>query len=148
MLLGYPANRRNVYFSKGVMLDVYKYWRQWMAISSDKEDSMPIELPIWKPTIIAGIWYRRVLCQERVSDAEFSRLWQAYLTTPEWIIRRSLTFRRAGGTCERCRQISATQAHHLLYVHRFAEPLEDLMAVCERCHAFLSHMTNEQLRLF
>lgn len=62
-----------------------------------------------------------------------------YLCSPEWGCRvRSIRF-RSGGWCERhpwgVAPMYAT--HHLTYQNIFNEPLGDLQAVCQECHAYL-----------
>ena len=71
-----------------------------------------------------------------------TRFWQdyaVYLKSVEWRKKRSQVFKRAGYICERCHQGEAVQAHHLTYAHVFNEPLEDLQAVCYRCHELTHH---------
>lgn len=60
-----------------------------------------------------------------------------YLCSREWGVRREAVKRRAGGTCERCGSAPMSHVHHLTYKRRYAEPLEDLLGVCEPCHAYV-----------
>ena len=41
---------------------------------------------------------------------------------------------RSNGICERCNSQDADHVHHLTYARKYNEALEDLQAVCERCH--------------
>ena len=79
--------------------------------------------------------------QER--KAEWWKAYDAYLKSPIWREKRSIVLKRAGETCEGCRQAKAVQVHHKRYppgcfpgfpewIRR--EKLFDLAAVCERCH--------------
>lgn len=57
-----------------------------------------------------------------------------YLLSPEWRDLRERVFDRSDGRCEGCRNLNATQVHHLTYERVGAELLFDLVAVCDECH--------------
>ena len=63
-----------------------------------------------------------------------SGLYTAYMSSPEWAERRGRTLMLAGGTCQRCGQRRATEAHHLTYDRLGRERDGDLLAVCAPCH--------------
>lgn len=67
-------------------------------------------------------------------DGEWQAWYAAYLEGPEWLLKRRLVMERAGGKCEGCRQLRATQVHHLTYAHVGAEFLFELVALCRPCH--------------
>jgi hypothetical protein len=66
-----------------------------------------------------------------------SGLYRAYLASPEWAERRGRTLMLAGGTCQRCGQRRATEAHHLTYDRLGRERDQDLLALCGPCHRML-----------
>lgn len=63
---------------------------------------------------------------------------QLYLASREWAEKKEQVKSRSRGACERCRHASGEQVHHLTYAHKYNEPLEDLLHLCEPCHEFLS----------
>lgn len=83
-------------------------------------------------------------CRKREAEesartlAERKRSWfewySRYLTSPEWLKRRDLVLRRAGGVCEGCGEAVATEVHHLSYENAGAEFLFELVALCAACH--------------
>lgn len=60
-----------------------------------------------------------------------------YLQSDAWKQKRLAVLHRAKQWCERCEQAQAVQAHHITYERIFNERLDDLMAVCVRCHEIL-----------
>ncbi len=57
-----------------------------------------------------------------------------YLRSDAWKAKRRLVFKRAGGVCEGCGLLEATEVHHLTYAHKMNEFLFELVAVCTECH--------------
>jgi Uracil DNA glycosylase superfamily len=64
--------------------------------------------------------------------------YQEYLASREWALLREAVRRRSGGYCERCRIANIDAVHHKTYQRVGHEQLDDLMAICEPCHGFLS----------
>jgi 5-methylcytosine-specific restriction endonuclease McrA len=64
----------------------------------------------------------------------FWRDYTLYLQSEDWQYLREIVFARARGVCEVCRQCEAQHVHHLTYTHVFNERLDELQAVCFRCH--------------
>jgi hypothetical protein len=63
--------------------------------------------------------------------------YQEYLASREWAEKREAVRERSGDRCERCG--GPQQAvHHLTYERIGHELLEDLQAVCDPCHEYLS----------
>jgi uracil-DNA glycosylase family 4 len=62
--------------------------------------------------------------------------YQAYLCSPEWGARRAAVERRSKGMCERGCGNRADAVHHLTYIRKFDEPIEDLIHLCQACHDF------------
>lgn len=63
-----------------------------------------------------------------------------------WSLRRSAVIARAGGCCEGCGRRSAKfQVHHLTYDRLYNEPLEDLQALCPKCHK-AKHLRTSKVR--
>lgn len=73
--------------------------------------------------------------------------YQAYLCSREWCERRESVKRRSGGKCERCRVNAMDHVHHLTYARKYAEPLEDLQALCKECHEFTHGKSNYDPRV-
>lgn len=69
--------------------------------------------------------------------------YQRYLASREWALKRESVRARSGGICERCGKNPMQAVHHLTYEHIYDEPLEDLQAICDGCHAFESGKTDE-----
>lgn len=65
-----------------------------------------------------------------------------YLASREWALKREAVRRRSGNHCERCLVGPQDAVHHLTYEHKFNESLEDLQAICDPCHAFLSGVSD------
>lgn len=70
--------------------------------------------------------------------------YQAYLCSPEWWQRRDAVMERAGGRCEKCHYATADHVHHLTYIRKYHERLEDLIAICEECHTAI-HRPKRQI---
>ena len=72
--------------------------------------------------------------------------YQAYLASREWAVRREAVRKRSGNQCERivagvrC-QAKHESTHHTTYARIGHELLDDLMAVCNDCHRYLSGKT-------
>lgn len=64
--------------------------------------------------------------------------YQRYLASREWALLREAVRQRSGNLCERCRARPHENTHHLTYARIGHEDLEDLLAVCRLCHAYLS----------
>jgi DNA-directed RNA polymerase subunit M/transcription elongation factor TFIIS len=65
----------------------------------------------------------------------------AYLRSKEWLEKRQAVLQRAKFVCEECGEEQATEIHHATYERIIFERLEDLAAVCARCHSQL-HIHN------
>lgn len=64
--------------------------------------------------------------------------YKKYLASREWALKREAVRKRSGNKCERCGLNPQEAVHHLTYTNVGNEPLEDLQAVCNPCHEFLS----------
>lgn len=69
--------------------------------------------------------------------------YHAYLASREWAVKREAVRQRSGNRCERWfnghRCVGEHEnTHHLTYIRIGNELLEDLLGVCEDCHAWLS----------
>lgn len=65
--------------------------------------------------------------------------YEDYMKSELWKAKRRAVWSRAGdGKCERCRKHVGRDVHHLRYpVILGTEAIEDLILVCEGCHAWL-----------
>lgn len=70
------------------------------------------------------------------SIADDREKYAAYLCSREWAERKEAVHARAGGKCERCKVLPISAVHHLTYARKYAEPIEDLQAICQPCHEF------------
>lgn len=66
-----------------------------------------------------------------------------YLASREWALLREQVRTRSGNVCEHCGLVRQQAVHHLTYERLGHEDLDDLMAVCNRCHEFLSGKTDQ-----
>lgn len=74
---------------------------------------------------------------------EFRERWNCYMASREWRLLRNQVRNRSGGFCERCDHSPATDVHHLTYIRRFNECLEDLIDLCRGCHLYMSAETHQ-----
>ena len=64
--------------------------------------------------------------------------YQAYLASRAWALKRATVRERSDGLCERCWRNPMEAVHHKTYERIGDERLDDLMAICDFCHQFLS----------
>ena len=65
-------------------------------------------------------------------------MYNRYLKSAVWQVKRDLVMQRCGGVWESCGQAAAEQIHHLEYPETFGrEPLWTLRAVCVPCHKII-----------
>jgi hypothetical protein len=64
--------------------------------------------------------------------------YKEYLASREWAVLREKVRERSNNKCERCREAPQEAVHHLTYERIGHELLEDLQAVCNSCHEFVS----------
>lgn len=75
------------------------------------------------------------ILESAIRQGEFSERYKRYLQSPEWRAKRAQVLARAAERCERCDDFGVMlEVHHLRYNSLGFEPLEDLEALCERCH--------------
>jgi hypothetical protein len=58
-----------------------------------------------------------------------------YLRTPEWQDIRALALRHYGASCVLCGTTDGLQVHHRRYPERGTETVDDLIVLCDDCHA-------------
>jgi 5-methylcytosine-specific restriction endonuclease McrA len=61
----------------------------------------------------------------------------SYLRTPHWDLVRSAAFKRDRGCCADCGvsiKDEPLEVHHITYIRKGRENLEDLMTLCRQCH--------------
>lgn len=64
--------------------------------------------------------------------------YQTYLASREWSLLREHVRERSRNRCEHCLNAPQQAVHHLTYERIGRERLDDLLAVCNPCHEFLS----------
>jgi hypothetical protein len=62
--------------------------------------------------------------------------YDAYLCSREWSVLREAVRERSLGVCERCNANQMDHVHHLTYIRKYRERIEDLRAMCKECHDF------------
>lgn len=74
--------------------------------------------------------------------------YKRYLRTQNWQKLRFEVLKRSGGKCERCLyqpyKRGGLQIHHLSYDRVGHESLEDLIAICPRCHMEIHKITGKR----
>lgn len=74
--------------------------------------------------------------------------YKRYLRTQNWQKLRFEVLKRSGGKCERCGyqpwKPNGLQIHHLSYDRVGHESLEDLIAICPRCHMEIHKITGKR----
>lgn len=60
----------------------------------------------------------------------------AYLASREWSLKKEAVHERSHGRCERCLANHIDAVHHLTYIRKYNERLEDLQGICNACHEF------------
>jgi len=63
--------------------------------------------------------------------------YRTYLLSDEWKLKRREVIKRAGGRCQTCNSLGKLEVHHRTYKDIFNEKLEDLIALCPKCHALI-----------
>lgn len=81
------------------------------------------------------------------ADTKWWAEYNVYLQSGDWQARRRMVLERDNYLCQACRVARASQAHHLTYAHLFAEPLFDLIAVCDPCHRRITALDRERRRV-
>lgn len=62
-----------------------------------------------------------------------------YLCSREWAQKKEAVRQRCGGVCEVCRERDMEAVHHLTYIRKYDEHLEDLQGCCRSCHDYIHH---------
>ena len=86
--------------------------------------------------------HRKHIKLQSAEDVRLSKKYKEYLASKEWAAKRSRVMERAANLCEGCREVNATEVHHMNYEHLFDEFLFELVALCHSCHARW-HQENE-----
>ena len=68
--------------------------------------------------------------------------YQEYLASREWGLLREQVKARSRGICERCKINPSDAVHHLTYIRKYHELLEDLQDTCDTCHEFIHGKTD------
>lgn len=68
------------------------------------------------------------------------RSYERYMASPEWVAKRDLVLVRDGRCCRSCQTTTALHVHHATYAHFGDERLDELVTVCENCHAAIHRL--------
>ena len=60
-----------------------------------------------------------------------------YMTTEWWRVRKMSYYMQHARRCAGCASTLAVELHHLSYENVYGEPDEDLLPLCEGCHAYV-----------
>jgi hypothetical protein len=72
------------------------------------------------------------------NDEAWWSVYQDYLQTDIWRLKRQAVLEKCGGVCEACGENEARHVHHTKYPDVFGyEPLYELRGVCVRCHKII-----------
>jgi hypothetical protein len=72
--------------------------------------------------------------------------YQAYLASSEWGALKTAVEYRSKLRCERCRARRGTSVHHMTYARIYRELPEDLIHLCQWCHAEIHGRPTPQIR--
>lgn len=76
--------------------------------------------------------------------------YKRYLRTQHWQKLRFEVLKRSGGECEQCgyrpTRRGQLQIHHKTYNHVGNESIDDLIALCPRCHMQIHQITGKRNR--
>lgn len=97
-----------------------------------KKAEAPAFCPDWDDTIRES--YRARRDPYTMRRQAFFGLYNRYLQSEEWALKRSLVIERCANLCEGCRNDDVHHVHHLTYDHVGRELLFDLVGLCLRCH--------------
>lgn len=78
--------------------------------------------------------YNEQQARRKNGDTDWMKNHGDYCKTQKWKNKRVAVLKRDSFLCQACLTRKATQVHHLTYKHYMAEPLFDLVSVCDICH--------------
>lgn len=61
--------------------------------------------------------------------------YKQYLKTAHWLLVKKAALERAGGKCQICGSPQKLGVHHNNYGCLWSEATEDVIVLCEKCHA-------------
>ena len=67
--------------------------------------------------------------------------YQRYLSSAVWKKLRQAVIDRCNDCCERCGKRLVDEIHHVTYKRIYKEDLDDLLGLCEGCHAYIHEKT-------
>ena len=70
---------------------------------------------------------------------EYREKYHNYLKSDEWQEKRLTVLKKAAFICRDCRKNKATEVHHETYKRVFNERINDLTALCYKCHRKRHH---------
>lgn len=72
-----------------------------------------------------------------LSERDFYSNYKTYIRSNEWQIKAYYAKRKAGYKCHDCGKVGSVttlDAHHLTYERLYKELLQDVIALCRKCH--------------
>ncbi len=97
--------------------------------------------------LIAGGYFalRFYRQKESAAESERSEVWSEYMNSKKWEDLRRKALQRADYKCELCGS-PYKAVHHIRYPKKYREDhVDNLIAVCERCHAKLHGIRDEAI---
>lgn len=76
----------------------------------------------------------------RLSKADFTAQYHAYMASPEWAARKARFFRLHERRCQACGDINDVHLHHRSYERFTHEHDADLRALCQQCHTWVHNV--------
>jgi hypothetical protein len=132
--------------NKPVILFIYKtFWREDIDSSHFQDDTM-----IRNNECYDDLWFMKNL--PRVAplpgfpdlaaipkqffpkSQSHKEKYHEYLLSEKWSNLRKKKIKEAGGRCQLCNKSGLLNIHHRTYDNVFNERLEDLIALCKKCH--------------
>jgi hypothetical protein len=104
----------------------------------------------WDENLVERFYARRKEMYDAGESSHGEQWWNLYneyLLSQQWEVKRRLVMLRANNLCEGCRTTMATQVHHCSYAHVGNEFLFELVAICSKCHDRI-HGVSEQFEDF
>lgn len=116
--------------------------RSRQARQADKRRPRPVtrKFADGSSQVVQGTFFGKSKKVPKTAESSRTGPWwdayRAYLESPEWAALRARVIARDRGICQHCfRPARRQEIHHLTYVRVGHELLEDLVLLCDLCHA-------------
>ena len=113
-------------------------------------DRVPPLSPVRPPWWARGAFYLLSIIQllrHNVYNEKHPRGWAKYLRSDHWKWLRSIAIKRSGRLCESCGSSSRIEVHHTRYGTLYDVRPDELIVLCQPCHALVHQSTNVDRRV-